>query len=114
MITNFETNKVFIPNGLIREDVTGCLIYFIHRHEIDWGILPGSSSPLHIWARDYMPVQVSKDKYVRFCYTPDYLQVVLNTSLTHQPFFQNLAYKSSTLTSSLMAATSLVVAIRWL
>ena len=74
MITNFETNKVFIPNGLIREDVTGCLICFIHRHEIEWGFLPGTSSPLHIWARDYMPVQVSKEKFVRFCYTPDYLQ----------------------------------------
>ncbi|NOZ34073.1 MAG: agmatine deiminase family protein [Chlorobi bacterium] len=27
-----------------------------------------------IWARDYMPVQVSKDKFIEFRYDPDYLQ----------------------------------------
>ena len=27
-----------------------------------------------IWARDYMPIQVSKDKFVEFRYDPDYLQ----------------------------------------
>jgi hypothetical protein len=74
MITNFETNKVLIANGMIHEDVTGCLLCFIHRNEIEWSFLPDTSSPLHIWARDYMPVQVNKEKFVRFCYTPDYLQ----------------------------------------
>ena len=74
MIANFETNKVFIAKGLIYNDVAGCLLGFIHRHEIEWDFLPGTSSPLHIWVRDYMPVQVSKEKFVRFCYTPDYLQ----------------------------------------
>jgi len=27
-----------------------------------------------IWARDYMPIQVSKDKFIEFRYDPDYLQ----------------------------------------
>ena len=27
-----------------------------------------------IWARDYMPLQVSKDKFIEFRYDPDYLQ----------------------------------------
>jgi len=27
-----------------------------------------------IWARDYMPIQVSKDKFVEFRFDPDYLQ----------------------------------------
>ena len=27
-----------------------------------------------IWARDYMPIQVSKDKFVEYRYDPDYLQ----------------------------------------
>ncbi len=27
-----------------------------------------------IWARDYMPIQVSKDKFMEFRYDPDYLQ----------------------------------------
>ena len=33
MITNFETNKVLIAKGLIYDDVTGCLLGFIHRHK---------------------------------------------------------------------------------
>lgn len=74
MITNFETNKLLIAKGLIYAEATDSLLGFIHRHEIKWGFLPNTSSPLHIWARDYMPVQVSKEKFVRFCYTPDYLQ----------------------------------------
>ena len=27
-----------------------------------------------IWARDYMPIQIEKDKFVAFVYNPDYLQ----------------------------------------
>ena len=77
MITNFETNKVLIAKGLTSQhylDATHWLLGFMHHHGIEWGLLPNTSSPLHIWARDYMPVQVSKEKFIRFCYTPDYLQ----------------------------------------
>ena len=77
MITNFETNKVLIAKGLASlpyEDATYRLLSFMHCHEIEWSFLPDTTSPLHVWARDYMPVQVSKEKFVRFCYTPDYLQ----------------------------------------
>jgi len=77
MITNFETNKVLIAKGLTSQhylDATHWLLGFMHHHGVEWGLLPNTSSPLHIWARDYMPVQVSKEKFIRFCYTPDYLQ----------------------------------------
>ena len=77
MITNFETNKVFISKGLTTPyylEATGFLLGLMHRHEIEWEFLAKTSSPLYIWARDYMPIQVSKEKFVRFCYTPDYLQ----------------------------------------
>lgn len=77
MITNFETNKVLIAKGLASlhyKDATYHLLSFMHRHEIEWSFLPCTSSPFHIWMRDYMPIQVSKEKFVRFCYTPDYLQ----------------------------------------
>ena len=46
----------------------------LNSHEIRWGLLPYTTSPLHIWARDYMPIQVSKRKFVRFNYSPDYLE----------------------------------------
>lgn len=77
MITNFDTNKVYFSKGLnfVRYlDVAKHLVDIFHCHEIAWGQLPHTSSSFHIWARDYMTVQVSKDKYVRFCYCPDYLR----------------------------------------
>ena len=77
MITNFETNKVYLAKGMTSDnyvDATGHLLGALHNHKIHWGFLPQTSSPLHIWTRDYMPVQVSKNKFVRFNYSPDYLK----------------------------------------
>lgn len=77
MITNINTNKVYIAKGMTSEkyvDATGCLLGTLHNQKVHWDFLPQTTSPLHIWARDYMPVQVSKNKFVRFNYSPDYLK----------------------------------------
>ena len=77
MITNFDTNKVYLAKGMSSGkyvDATGYLLGTLHNQKVHWDFLPQSASPLHIWARDYMPVQVSKDKFVRFNYSPDYLK----------------------------------------
>ncbi len=77
MITNFDANKVYIAKGMTSEkyvDATGCLLGALHNHIISWDFLPLTASPLHIWARDYMPIQVSKNLFVRFNYSPDYLK----------------------------------------
>ena len=77
MITNFETNKVYLAKGMTSEkfvDATGHLLGTLYNHKVHWDFLPLTVSPLHIWARDYMPVQVSKKKFVRFNYSPDYLE----------------------------------------
>lgn len=77
MITNFETNKVYLAKGMTSEkyvDATGHLLGTLHNQKIHWEFLPLTASPLHIWARDYMPVQVSKKKFVSFNYNPDYLE----------------------------------------
>ena len=76
MITNFETNKVFFAHGLsnnMYRDVANYLTDSMHENKVAFDMLPMTKSPLHIWARDYMPVQVSKDKIVQFRYEPDYL-----------------------------------------
>jgi agmatine/peptidylarginine deiminase len=39
---------------------------------VDHNFLPPFTND--IWARDYMPIQVSKDKFIEFRYDPDYLQ----------------------------------------
>jgi len=77
MITNFETNKVYLAKGMNSENyvnATGSLLGAMHSHKIHWSFLPLTTSLLHIWARDYMPVQVSKNKFVHFNYSPDYLK----------------------------------------
>lgn len=77
MITNFETNKVFIAKGLSSIPYTSTaysLVTSLYDQDLEWGELPYSESPLHIWARDYMPVQVNNDKFVKFNYNPDYLR----------------------------------------
>lgn len=77
MITNFETNKVYLAKGMSSisyEDATGHLLGVLQNCKIKWDFLPNTSSPLYIWARDYMPVQVSKEKLVKFNYNPDYLK----------------------------------------
>ena len=77
MITNFETNIVYLAKGMTSEkyvDATGYLLGTLHNQKVHWDFLPLTASPLHIWARDYMPVQVSKNKFVHFNYSPDYLK----------------------------------------
>jgi len=77
MITNFDTNKVYLAKGMTSEkyvDATGYLLGTLHNQKVHWDFLPQTASPLHIWARDYMPVQVRKNKFVRFNYSPDYLK----------------------------------------
>ena len=77
MITNFETNKVYLAKGMSSERyvaTTEHLLGTLHNYNIHWNFLPLTISPLHIWARDYMPVQVNKEKFVRFNYSPDYLK----------------------------------------
>jgi agmatine deiminase len=43
----------------------------LDKHSVAWKLLASTND---IWARDYMPVQVRKDKFVMFRYDPDYLQ----------------------------------------
>ena len=77
MITIFDTNKVYLAKGMKSEmyiNATGHLLGALHIYKVHWDFLPLTTSLFHIWARDYMPVQVSKEKFVSFNYSPDYLK----------------------------------------
>lgn len=78
MITHFETNKVFISKGLASSckysRVAYGLLTAFDNCDVCWEYIPHTESDLHIWARDFMPVQVRKDKFICFCYNPDYLK----------------------------------------
>ena len=72
MITDQETNVVFVADTLELEfpAVYSGLRDILGRHEIPLRTIPGTRS---IWCRDYMPIQVSEDRFVQFRYAPDYL-----------------------------------------
>ena len=77
MITIFNANKVYLSKGMTNEkyaNVTEHLLSALQKYKIEWDFLPHTTSPFHIWARDYMPVQVNEKKFVKFNYEPDYLK----------------------------------------
>ena len=77
MITNFETNKVYIAKGLsspLYMDAANSLESAFQDSHVNWEQIPSTHSPRHIWVRDYMPIQVSRNKFIKFRYEPDYLK----------------------------------------
>ena len=76
MITNFETNKVYFARGLSSPsyiEAANSLVTAFQDAHVDWEQIPCAHAPQHIWVRDYMPVQVSRDRFIQFRYEPDYL-----------------------------------------
>ena len=75
MITDKDTTKVFL-SGIFKTDerfTHSCheLTEILKAFQVNFDFLPNTKD---IWARDYMPVQVSANKFVEFRYDPDYLQ----------------------------------------
>jgi agmatine deiminase len=75
MIPDHETTHLYLADTLPKKYPS-----FYHRFEkvlqdcqIDFQLLPGTRD---VWAVDYMPVQVDKNKFVQFVYDPDYLQTI--------------------------------------
>ena len=68
-MTNFvyisDKLKEFYPNVYSR------LTRLFDEMEIEWGELKGTKD---IWIRDYMPIQLSDDKFLVYKYDPDYLK----------------------------------------
>lgn len=78
MITNFETNKVYMPIALSDYIFHGSGSHLLNaligiRNKVAVTLLDKTDDTKFIWVRDYMPIQVNMKKYVRFRYEPDYL-----------------------------------------
>lgn len=72
MIKDSQTNYVYIADSLTKKypNFSNEFIAKLVEHRIDYGILPDTKD---VWAVDYMPIQVSETKFIRFSYKPDYL-----------------------------------------
>ncbi|MBB3695958.1 agmatine deiminase family protein [Flammeovirga yaeyamensis] len=74
MISDFETTKVYFSqliNDEKYQDDFQEIKAILEHSNIPINFLPKTND---IWARDYMPIQISKDKFIEFRYDPDYLQ----------------------------------------
>jgi agmatine deiminase len=72
MIIDSETNSLYLADCLPKKHP----VFFsafekgLKENSIELKWLPGAKD---VWARDYMPIQISKDKFVSFTYAPSYL-----------------------------------------
>ena len=73
MITDSQTNFVYLAETLKSQfpDFARKLIAILNENNVQHGFLPLTRD---IWARDFMPIQVSKDTFIEYRYDPDYLQ----------------------------------------
>lgn len=74
MIDDSQANMVYMAHGLSHYvPVCRNLLDALHREQIHAEFLPYTSSHKHVWARDYMPIQLKKGLFYFFQYWPDYL-----------------------------------------
>ena len=75
MILNKDTNTVYFSEYLStdKEYTKSCkaLTTLLDKHAISYNFLKGTED---IWCRDYMPIQIEKNKFVQFRYEPSYLK----------------------------------------
>ena len=75
MIADFETNIVYFSDLLrTKVKISGkCkkICDILDKYGVEYNFLKGTKD---IWARDYMPIQVSENKFIEYRYDPDYLQ----------------------------------------
>ncbi|NME70556.1 agmatine deiminase family protein [Flammeovirga aprica] len=75
MITDFEVSDVYVSEILSLKGEYQSTFQHLKAttdsYKIPLKLLPKTKD---IWARDYMPVQISEGKFVEFRYDPDYLQ----------------------------------------
>lgn len=75
MISDRETNIVFFSD-LLEENVEFASTYnriasILDKYKVKYELLKGTKD---IWARDFMPVQIDKNRFVQFRYEPSYLR----------------------------------------
>ena len=73
MINDGRTNFLYLADTLKQKhpEFFSHFTTLLKQHKINFALLPGTKD---IWARDYMPIQNSLGEFIRFMYTPDYLQ----------------------------------------
>lgn len=74
MITDSSTNTLYLAQGIrCYKLFYSNLLSALEENKIKTLFLPHTNSKKHIWARDYMPIQLEKERFLHYQYKPDYL-----------------------------------------
>lgn len=86
MITDNQTNTVYFSSLLPEKCpvLNAHIVDALRKRDIPFTYLKGTKD---IWCRDYMPIQIKKDRFVFYRYTPDYLQDKIGLALQTDPKF---------------------------
>ena len=84
MITDDHTNSVYFSSLLPEKCpvLNAHIVDALRKRDIPFTYLNGTKD---IWCRDYMPIQIQKDRLVFYRYTPDYLQDKTGLTLQTNP-----------------------------
>lgn len=75
MICDYQTNKVYLAEGIKGYPrAAENLLNALYKEGIETEYLPYSKSKKHVWARDYMPIQLEEGRFLKYVYRPDYLK----------------------------------------
>lgn len=75
MICDYQTNKVYLALGLTHyTQFFKNLLYALIAEGIPICFPAGTNSAKHVWVRDYMPIQINGNSFLRYVYSPDYLK----------------------------------------
>ena len=75
MIVDHDTNTVYLAEGIHHYMPLAInLQKALHQEGIDPHFLRHTESRKHVWVRDFMPIQLSPDRFLQYRYSPDYLK----------------------------------------
>ena len=73
MIADWLTNKIYL-SGILEEKFQKTYKMLVEQLNV-FGYIPEIlPNTFDIWARDYMPIQITENKFIEYRYDPDYLQ----------------------------------------
>lgn len=72
MIPDYGCNAVYFSEWLKKDysDIYKGLVRILNKHNVAYDIIPNTKD---VWCRDYMPLQLDKERYLCYEYKPDYL-----------------------------------------
>ena len=75
MINDNQTNVVYLAEGIRHYmPLAKNLMEALYQERIDTRFLRHTDSIKHVWARDYMPLQLDEKCFIQYKYDPDYLK----------------------------------------